>query len=274
LAGEAFKKMYPDVRWLTYTVDPFYAGYKRGKKDRPKCVKALSVEKGVLSHADANFLSEEVYENSKELYSEVLDKTYPLPYLLPHHDHQADNRFDSNKINLVYTGRFYRDIRNPEYLLRTFLLTKNTDLVLHLYAASDCEKGIDEYVRQSSGRIVRHGLVDAVEIQKVINSADILVSVGNSIPEFKPSKTFEYIATGLPIINFYQNGLIDEVLERYSCALQIDSNIDNYDAAVEVKNFCIINRGKQMESSSIHSVFKKHVPNNIKNILIKVINRE
>ena len=273
LAGEAFKKICPDVRWVTYTVDPFYAGCNRGKKVLGrKYDRALSAEKRVLSHADANFLSEEAYENSKELYAKIMDKTFPLPYLLPCNDNQGDDRFDSSKINLVYAGRFYKDIRNPEYLLRTFLLTKNENIVLHLYAASDCETLIDKYVRKSAGRIIRHELVNSKEVQKVLSSADILVNVGNSLPEFKPSKTFEYIATGRPIINFYQNDLCDEVMEKYPLALQIDQNEQNIDKSVELfEEFCKENKGKCIEWEEVERLFPDNKREHIKSILLNFV---
>ncbi len=60
-----------------------------------KCEKAVMVEKRILANADANFLSEEVFDNGKELYKDIVSKTFPLPYLVWDNDVQGDKRFDS-----------------------------------------------------------------------------------------------------------------------------------------------------------------------------------
>ena len=267
LAGDLFKKKYPNVKWVTYTVDPFYVSHKIGRVWNWNRNKAFLAEACFLKSADTNFLSEEVYENSKELYEEIGYKTFSLPYLMPTIERWSDNKiFDSSKINLVYAGRFYKDIRNPEFLLKTILLTQNKDIVLHLYSASDCEDVINEYVEKSAGKIIRHPLVTHQEIQKVLLSADILVSVGNSVPEFKPSKIFEYIVTGRPIINFYQNGLIDNVLARHPLVLQVDMQ-KSLLANSEFEEFCYAVKGRIIPQSNLESIYEKYSEQSIKKIL-------
>ncbi len=68
------------------------------------------------------------------------------------------------------------------------------------------KRSLTKYVKKAGGRIIKHGLVDTNEIKTVLADADILVNVGNAVAEVKPSKTFEYISTGKPIVNFYQKG--------------------------------------------------------------------
>lgn len=270
LAGKAFKNAFPEVRWVTYTVDPYYLSSRIGKKFFGKnAEKSLHAEQEVLSHADINLLSEEIFENGKGLYASFKAKTFPLPYLMPSNDMQTDSLlFNHNKINLVYAGRFYKDIRNPEYLLKAFLGTKNKDLILHLYAASDCEELIDKCVRMSSGRIVRHELVAQDEIMRVINSADVLVSVGNSAPEFKPSKTFEYVSSGKPIIGIYKNKLQDTTLNLYPLAVQIDEDSSSVEeGSMLMENFSLRSKGKNADAEEIEHIYSKHFPTYIKKIL-------
>lgn len=273
IAGEAFKKIYPSVRWVTYTVDPFHVEHNRKRRNKKSwsSVKAFSAEKKIIDYADYNFLSEEVYNFSDKLYENACDKTYPLPYLLPYNSNQGDDRFNSSKINLVYAGRFYKDIRNPEYLLQSFLLTKDENIILHLYAASDCETLIEKYVRKSNGRIIRHELVNSQEILKVLSSADILINIGNTLPEFKPSKTFEYIATGRPIINLYQYDLKDEILGRHPIVLQISTNMDHRNAAQEIEKFCVNNNGIRIPLLDIEKIYEDNSNKKIREILLKGI---
>jgi hypothetical protein len=118
-------------------------------------------------------------------------------------------------------------------------------------------------------------VVDSLEIKKVYASADFLVNLGNSILEFKPSKTFEYISTGKPIIHFYRNGIIDEDLMRYPFSLQVDARVEVCINKNKINEFIFQNRDKILNEKEICDRFYKYSSTNIKNILfnsVKILN--
>lgn len=126
-------------------------------------------------------------------------------------------------------------------------------------------------VATSHGKIVRHGMVGPDEIADVYAEADVLVSVGNSLPEFKPSKTFEYIATCKPILNIYYNGLRDDVLENYPMSLQICNSAEATLCAKEIDEFISISAGKMVLEDEIKTRFKKYMPDSIQTIMTNAL---
>lgn len=267
IVGKNFKERYAEIKWITLTVDSFYAGVNKNKHSRK--TKALLSEREVLNKADVNFVSEEIYKHGAEIIQSALQKTFSLPYLLPEPPTVSFYNFDANKINLVYAGRFYKEIRSPKFLLESFIHTCDDNLILHLYSASDCDELIDFYVKKSRGKIIRHAIVSFEKIQTILSSADILVTVGNSLIEFKPSKTFEYMSTGLPILNFYQNDLKDEILERYPLSAQISMNVDPIVAAAEIFEFCISAKDKKVNYADVIEIFQPHSANSVKNTILE-----
>ena len=265
-AAMNFKAYHPVVRWITYSVDSYAAQNKNMKRLKKK-------KKGVLGKSDYNLLSEEIYTNSPFISDAFTDRVGTLPYLLPairHHEMSHENYFDSSKTNFVYAGSFYKEIRNPTFLLETFMHTRE-DAVLHLFCSSDCDELIDQAVSTAHGKIVRHGMVGPDEIADVYAEADVLVSVGNSLPEFKPSKTFEYIATCKPILNIYYNGMRDDVLENYPISLQICNSAEAILSAKEIDEFISISVGKMVLEDEIKIRFKKYMPESIHTILTNAL---
>ena len=264
-AAMQFKALHPEVRWVTYSVDSYAAQNKNKKRFR-------NFEKGVLGKSDYNLLSEEIYNNSPFLYDDFADRVGTLPYLLPaiRHEMSHNHYFDSSKTNFVYAGSFYKEIRNPSFLLEAFMHTRE-DVVLHLFCSSDCDELINQAVATSYGKIVRHGIVGPDEIADVYAEADVLVSVGNSLPEFKPSKTFEYIATCKPILNIYYNGLREDVLEKYPMSLQICNSAEAILSAKEIDEFISISAGKMVLEDEIKTRFKKYMPDSIQTIMTNAL---
>lgn len=261
VAARKFRKKHQDVRWVTYTVDS-YAAQNKGSE------KAMTYEASILSASDSVLLSEEIYENSPKLYEGFSEKCKPLPYLMPPTPEREEGiqYFDPQKTNLVYAGRFYKAIRNPEYLLQ-LAMQMDDNFVLHLYCQSDCDNIIDDYVHRSEGKILRHAPVSVSEIQKIYSQADLLVSVGNNTPEFKPSKTFEYIASGKPIVNIYYEGLYDEVLAQSPLTLQLSRNSSLEDNTVAFRAFLKNTIGKILSRDEIDEIYAKHKCDNIRYIL-------
>lgn len=263
VAASQFRRQYPEVRWTAYTVDS-YAAQNKGNSQ------AFNFEKRILGSADRALFSEEIYGNSPMLFVDFKDKCGVLPYLMPSTPKQdwVKQYFDPQKTNLVYAGRFYKTIRNPEYLLR-LAMEMDDCCVLHLYCQSDCDSLINDYVARSRGKIVRHAPVSVDEIQKIYMQADILVSVGNNTPEFMPSKTFEYIASGKPILNVFYPGLRDAVLEQYPLALQLERDTSIQAGGEMLCNFIQETQHKQLTREKINAIFYKHSSDNIMNILVE-----
>jgi glycosyltransferase involved in cell wall biosynthesis len=273
LAGQKFKRKNPHVRWLTFTIDPFARASEFSNRWLFNLFKTridLATEKAVFKAADLNFVSEEVYDTDTEIFSDVMGKVIPIPYLLQKAGYErGDSRFSSSKINLIYTGRFYRSIRNPEYFLRLFCQIDNPDINLHLFAFSDCDKLIDKYVDHSSGRIIRHTPVTQDQIPDILNQANILVSVGNSTASFKPSKLFEYLATGKPILHINQSNQHDDVLEKYPLSLQIyPGKYSETDTAIEMQKFCTAHADQQLAWEQVNSLFAHHSLENIRDTIL------
>lgn len=264
-AAMRFKSLHSEVRWVTYSVDSYAAQNKNKKRFR-------EFEKSVLANSDYNLLSEEIHNNSSFLYADYRKRVGTIPYQLPVIRQKISKKhyFDTMKINLVYAGSFYKEIRNPSFLLKTFMETRK-DTVLHLFCSSDCDDLIDQAVAASHGRIVRHRMVGPDEIADIYAEADILVSVGNNLPEFKPSKTFEYIATCKPILNIYYNGLRDDVLENHPKTLQICNSEKVKSAVEEINEFISICAGKMVSEDEIKSRFKKYMPDNIQTIMLNAL---
>lgn len=265
IAARNFRKTHPHIRWVSYTVDS-YAAQNKGSS------KAFAFEKAVLGAADRVLLSEEIYDNNPALYADFREKTEALPYLMPPTPPKAEDLqvFDSEKTNLVYAGRFYKTIRHPEYLLQ-LALEMDEGYVLHLYCQSDCDSLINDYVRRSGGKIIRHTPVSMEEIQQIYTQADVLVNVGNNTPEFKPSKTFEYIASGKPIVNIYYEGQFDAVLAKSPLTLQLSRSVAVAESAAALRVFLNENQGKILQREKIDRTYYKHSNKYIKSILLTAL---
>lgn len=107
-----------------------------------------------------------------------------------------------NEVHFAFVGNFYEDIRNPRTLYELFTRLPN-QYVLHI-AGTGCSEITEEYKNILDTRLVVHGVLNSEEAEKLKNRADVLVSLNNSIPNMVPSKIFEYIATGKPILSICQ----------------------------------------------------------------------
>jgi glycosyltransferase involved in cell wall biosynthesis len=272
-AGRKFKQNHKHTRWLTMTFDPLvHMATAKRSFIIPMYKKVWSTKREInlFNSADYNFLTEDIFDNCNDIFINASNKTSPLPFLIKHSHTENIEYFNSSMINFVFAGRFYREIRNPEYLLKTFLSMKSSISILHLFITSDCDELIDKYVKRSNGKIIVHTPVSVIEIKKIMNNADVLINVSNSIAAFKPSKIFEYISTGKPIVNIHKNRLPDKTLRKYPNAMQIDSdNTDLSLAAEKLLDFYHQNNSNQLTWDEITMLYPGNSPGHIKNILDK-----
>lgn len=265
LAGADMKKCHPAIWHCGYTVDP----YSTKNRIRPVFIsfeRLVSYEKKVLKDMDVVLLSDEVATNRKELLTDQT-KYDILPYMLPEFRSINVNEqfFPSEGINCVYAGRFYEDIRNPKRLLDIFSKMDGSGINLHLFSVG-CEDILNKYSEYNN--IYIHDIVPSDCIGAVYEQADVLINVGNKTEEFFPSKTFEYISTGKPIVYISQMLKSNELLEAYKMSTQILINETLEMAADRIADFCQSNKNRRLSRENIEMIYNNHSADAIKKKLL------
>lgn len=267
IAGVFFKKAHPEVKLCAYTVDPFAASDRIipiGKSFKD----LIEFEREVSAQADCLFLSEEAIQSRSDIYGDIQNKR-ALPYLLPKRVEVEGGMFDKEYIHCVYAGSFYKDIRNPEYMLKVFSSLRNKRIILHLYSAG-CADLINKY--EGYGNIQAKGYISQGELQRLYSSCDFLIGVGNAINDFLPSKTYEYISLRRPIIFFNPKGFGNKVLEQYPHSLQIADDTSIEKAVTLFEDFVSNEKGRTISVEDLNEIYACNTTSNIKSILLKGLN--
>lgn len=141
-------------------------------------------------------------------------------------------------ITFVYVGNFVKGLREPYYFLEVFdnLRKNNFDFVLNIYGNIEgfqLENEFSDFIE--SGRLILNGQVSHEKALMAIQNNMVLVNIGSNNYNFIPSKIFEYISTGKPILNFSitkEDPSID-YLDKYKNSYTIINKEYNYSEFVK-----------------------------------------
>ena len=176
---------------------------------------------------------------------------------------------NENQVNLLFVGKFYADIRHPQYLFDLMEKLAGTGIVLHIvgpinYMGFDKEY-IEKYFTNKKENIRFHGAVPPPEADALLTQADVLVHVGNSVDTAMPSKILDYISSGKPILNICKIRTCPTIplMERYPLGLTLfePSTVSSQLSVVsdeivkQVKDFCMKNKGKQVPYEQIEKLY-------------------
>ncbi len=270
------KKEHPSVKWLTFVTDPIT--FQDSNYDLPsirsrKKIQEMRYRKEleIYNNADYNIFLENLYYDAIEKFNQPKDKTIHFKLVLEDIRSEYINVVPKakNYTNLLYAGAFYKDIRDPEYMLSILVQIKGicTDLFLRTNKCLDTvEKFKSETIRVFSS-------VGVYEYKRMIcYDYDILLNIGNNCENQVPSKMLELLSTGRPIINFYfHKDPQYEMIEKYPLGLNIGG--DDIDAVKKVDLFCREMKGKQLPFEEVEKMFPENSLKNQKKILISLINR-
>lgn len=233
IAANKYKAQYDTkVKVIPYFLDSLAAGY--GPKIKSKQWverRGLKWERKLLKDVDHIVMmksSEPFYiKNKTNIPYFVKISFLDLPLFVPKHNRNNDKK--NGLIDILYVGTIPGHIRNPKYFLEVFSQVQCDGVQLTIIGPSTCESLIKDYVDKDK-RIKRIQSVPHSEAIERIDKADILLNLGNNLTTMTPSKIFEYISTGKPIIS---TAPIKEepcipYLTKYgnACIIYEDKNID------------------------------------------------
>lgn len=218
----------PEIPVALYNFDPYY-----NNGTYAPAVKAERLREEVQAYQQAKcvFCTPEQWPDyQRDAFQKIINKIYPLPYpnlVPPKAQHKCDIFFDPQKINCVYLGTIYGDIRKPDALFHLLELAAKKEPNLKLYIIGkkfgrDAEQYLVEYTQRMPQNIVCLGPIPAEQAMDLLLRADILVNLGNSVANQMPSKVMEYISTGKPILNIsiIPNCSALPILKRYPLYFQ------------------------------------------------------
>jgi glycosyltransferase involved in cell wall biosynthesis len=141
---------------------------------------------------------------------------------------KQENTITEKKI--IYTGMFGA-LQNLKPLIKAMkvVVKKYPDMKLHLYGGGKYQSDVQNLIMQLDlqDNCEIHHPVPRNELPLILSTAMIGVvslSMDESLSFANPSKTFEYMACGLPVFGYGASDAIKEILEKNRCGLYLKTD--------------------------------------------------
>lgn len=169
-------------------------------------------------------------------------------------------KYGNSNLRFVYTGTLYKKLRNPEFLLKILIdLSRKMEMEAIFLGGGDCGYLINEAEKKSNGAIRHLGMKPHETAIEYISNADVLLSIGNAESPMAPSKIYEYMSTGKPILHVYtyDKDPCIEPLVLYGNAICVKETNKSYDERMIVD---FINNINVLDTDTVFKKFIKSTP--------------
>ena len=244
-------------RKLLCMFDPYGAHYLMGGAI------ADHQERRCIRKMDATFVPELLAQNYKQ--KNVQPLAFPGVVQVRCTAEQRE-LYQKQKINLAFVGSLYADIRNPEAMFR--LLQGLDDERMHLTVVGGLYGTYTPAFHEEFDAYLKQHVTFVPKVEKAVAlcymmQADVLVNIGNKIPNQLPSKIFEYFSTGRPILNLKQLSVCPSefYMERYplSCTLDATKTLCE-DAIRTARMFIEKNSGRKLPFDAVKMLYPENTP--------------
>lgn len=263
IAADAVKRADPNILYVPYMLDAFYGGQTpRLMTEKQKRKKALRWENRLFARSDGVVMMNPARDSYAKdgIRPEYLDRTVflDLPMLQEASVPDCGTKHPGETV-FLFAGSMPRNIRDPKYLLELFRSMAQPHWRLWFVGPSDFESLIDEAAAADS-RIRRIGRVSHSQAQSYMATADYLVNIGNTLAYMVPSKIFEYMSFGKPVISTVKipNDPCQPYLKLYDRALILDEQAPLSQNADVLIRF--VREMQEKESATIANLTKPGMP--------------
>ena len=252
-----------ETPWVAYYMDPF-AYYIGNLKNNDYLV---NMELEVYEKSSIVMVTEEIYEeNRTNKLSKYLNKTYPVKYGNFKLNNSCLTRpiFIEGKINIVYVGSLIDSrIRSPEYLYNLMNRLDNR-YIFHMICSYFSRENdlMRDRLLTATEKVIWYYRLPLEECMGIMNHADILLNIGNKSINQTPSKVFDYIGTGRPIINLYsiEGDTSMKYLDNYPNKINIFEDVDLIgDNVRKINAFVSEHLGYRVEEEHLLELYKEYL---------------
>ncbi len=284
-AGHKLKEYDSSIRLLSVLWDPFSG--KTLPKYLPRWYSNRMIEKDeqrVLKTSDAIIAlkTNERYqlEHSsdkcffKRMFFLDIPKITEPKVILSASESELSDYIWPECINIVYSGLLGLPDRDPTLLIEALGNTSFAPRIHLLFLASGEGRERAALLKDTfAGAIDIRGFVDSDYLSGILAHADFLLNFGGSNSVMIPSKLFDYMSTGLPIISTTVSDTDASVryLRKYGNALIVEHGITADEATSRLEHFLAEAAGRRIDFSRVCDLFPDATPDAYVRIIEGVI---
>lgn len=170
----------------------------------------------------------------------------------------APKKGEKKSVTCIFTGSIYGGVRSPEYTIKLF--EKMADPQIRMLFVGAMGNSMAQIPAPANVECL--GVKSLQETKQLLANADVLINIGNIVLNQVPSKLFEYISTGKPIVNVCTSKNCPTIpyMEKYPLALNLFEEDDLEMQAEKMNQFIHENWNKQVPQKEILRLYKTCTP--------------
>lgn len=229
-------------------------------------------EKKIVQSFNKIFCLPTVY---KDYYSKGFENIVMVEHPMVVNKIVKSNTVDNN-IRIIYGGGLDKKQRNPMQILLLFKKINNIfPIKLDFYSYNNIEKDLINFSKKNP--FFDFNLpISKEDFYKEIELSNFIITIGNKESDIFPSKLFDCISTGLPIIHFSQNDsdIYYDYLKNYSNSMIINIQEISTDTVFEdIITFIKSRHNVKSSFSIIEKLYMECTPEYVWNKMITEIRK-
>jgi hypothetical protein len=268
------KELNSQYKMALYQLDPLVGN---SNKSRHSFIKRKKLET-LLSNFASIIITNQIIYIQKQENNILVKNVHCVDFPLIVDNTRLDLKNDKKReyLKIVFSGYLYPNLRNPEYTFQLISSIKKTTVKLFIIG-SGSQDIINQYAKKFPNVFIYLGALTLEESFLHIKDADMLLNIGSNDKSFVPSKVFDYISTGKPIINIYKHPECPTIhyLKRYNASISVFEDRTNFDSNLsKLESFIFENQYIKIPYKSIKNTFytatAEYVANHISETFLSV----
>lgn len=223
---------------------------------------ARNVEKRMFDASDVVF-----YVDNWKTYFKKREQTNAVrvehPLVIEREKHPA-NLKNKTAINAIYQGEINQQMRPPQAMISAFefIAENDSSISLHVCAYGNSVPEVVASTKRFPNSIIYYGKVQKDIADGYYDDADVAVVLANRNGTLVPSKIFECVASGYPIVYFYYS--MEEnaykLLSKYPLVYFVDQNNMSEKNLSGLHSWILNNYAKRVEFDYICKEYSDATP--------------
>lgn len=248
-AVAVLKENSPSIKRCFYQLDPYSTNETLHGQNK----KREQIEKKIHQNFDLVLTTDIIINELKQKFT-LCKRSIACGF--PTIIDRTDNKKRGINTVCMFCGALY-SARNINFCLEVIkkICSKTNNIFFTFYASGNTDLLQD--VCMTTSQVRAFPPVSQDIIFNCMKESDILINIGNVVSNQVPSKIFDYISTGKPIINFAhtRDCLSAQVLKKYSLALNIYEDQSLGEAADEIIQFIRDTFNSRVDYTTIASMY-------------------